>query len=224
MIEATFISEEFKRFLLVTSDIAVVTNAILLTLITVSLSAFYGLTCFYIKILCYHTKLLVRNVREISECKPIIYKYLKIRNIMESLEHFMCFSAFILIVNGMTGIFWLSYSVIFLTIDGYRHYMSCMAAEVFHCFIIGMVIISASDANTAADVAKEAVMSLPGKIPQYYTELKAILRKDCKQNVNLTLWKMYKIDRSLIICALGVLMNYGILIATLGTVSTRSDK
>ncbi|GFQ96647.1 hypothetical protein TNCT_143441 [Trichonephila clavata] len=91
-----------------------------------------------------------------------------------------------------------------------------MTAELFHCSIIGMVIISAADANTAADVAKEAVMSLPGKIPQYYNELKIILRKDCKQNVCLTLWKMYKIDKSLIIYVLGVLMNYGILIATLG--------
>ncbi|GFW17731.1 uncharacterized protein TNCV_2652881 [Trichonephila clavipes] len=168
MIEATFISEEFKRFLLATSDIVVVTNTILSTLITVSLSAFYGLTCFYIKVLCYHTKLLVRNVKETCE-----YDYL--------------------------------------------HYLSRMAAAMFHCFIIGMVIISASDANTAADVAKEAVLSLPGKIPHYYNELKIILKKDCKQNVSLTLWKMYKIDRSLILCALGVLMNYGILIATLGT-------
>ncbi|GFS67791.1 HTH_Tnp_Tc3_2 domain-containing protein [Trichonephila clavipes] len=80
-----------------------------------------------------------------------------------------------------------------------------------------MVIISASDANTAADVAKESITSLPGMIPQYYNDLKVIVRKDCKQNVCLTLWKLYKNDRSLIICAMGVLMNYGILTATLGT-------
>ncbi|GFW17732.1 hypothetical protein TNCV_2652891 [Trichonephila clavipes] len=49
--------------------------------------------------------------------------------------------------------------------------------ELFHCSIIGMLIISAS-VNKAADVAKEAVMSLPGKIPQNYNELKIILRKD----------------------------------------------
>ncbi|GFR25251.1 hypothetical protein TNCT_312031 [Trichonephila clavata] len=93
-----------------------------------------------------------------------------------------------------------------------------------HCSIIGIVLISASSANRAADVAKEAVLSLPGRIPQYYNELKIILRKDCKHNVCLTLCKLYKIDRSLILCALGVLMNYGILIATLGTVSSNTDK
>ncbi|GFY69406.1 hypothetical protein TNIN_334701 [Trichonephila inaurata madagascariensis] len=99
-----------------------------------------------------------------------------------------------------------------------------MVGEMYNCSIIAMVILSASSANTAADVAKEAVISLPGKVPQYYNELKTILRKDCKQNVSLTVWKLYKIDRSLIPCALGVLLNYGILIATLGTVNNCIDK
>ncbi|GFQ94672.1 hypothetical protein TNCT_97531 [Trichonephila clavata] len=99
-----------------------------------------------------------------------------------------------------------------------------MVGGVYYCSIIGIVIISASSANAAADVAKEAVMSLPGKISHYYNELKAILRKDCKQNVCLTVWKLYKIDRSLIPRALGVLLNYGFLIATLGTVNNCIDK
>ncbi|GFQ88244.1 integrase catalytic domain-containing protein, partial [Trichonephila clavata] len=115
----------------------------------------------------------------------------------------------------MTGMFWLSYNVLFVTRHGYVHYISCTSGVMFLCSIIGMVIISASDSNTAADGAKEAVMSLPGMIPQYYNGLKVILRKDCKKSVCLTLWKLYKNDRSLIFCALGVLMNYGILIATL---------
>ncbi|GFY47000.1 uncharacterized protein TNIN_11331 [Trichonephila inaurata madagascariensis] len=122
----------------------------------------------------------------------------------------------------MTGLFWLSYNVLFVTKHGYMHYLSCMAGELFQSSTIGMVILSASSANTASEVAKEAVLSLPGRIPQYYNELKVILRKDCKQNVCLTIWKLYKIDRSVILCALGVLMNYGFLIATLGTVSSQT--
>ncbi|GFR13603.1 uncharacterized protein TNCT_498761 [Trichonephila clavata] len=99
-----------------------------------------------------------------------------------------------------------------------------MAGEMFESLIFGMVIISASSANRAIYVAKEAVLSLPGRIPQYYNELKVILRKDCKQNVCLTLWKIYKIDISLIISAVGVLMSYGFLIATFGTISSHTDK
>ncbi|GFT71095.1 hypothetical protein NPIL_141421, partial [Nephila pilipes] len=95
---------------------------------------------------------------------------------------------------------------------------------IYHCSIIGIVIGSASAANRAAEATKETVMSLPGIFPKCYNELKAILRKDCKQQVSLTLWKMYKIDRSLIITATGVLLNYGILVATLGTVSKCNDK
>ncbi|GFY69409.1 uncharacterized protein TNIN_334731 [Trichonephila inaurata madagascariensis] len=107
--------------------------------------------------------------------------------------------------------------------DGYRNYIGSMAGEMFQLSIFGMVILSASSANRAADVAKEAVMSLPGRIPEYHNELKVILRKECKQNVCLTLWKIYKIDKSLIISALGVLMSYGFLIATFGTISSHTD-
>ncbi|GFY47001.1 uncharacterized protein TNIN_11341 [Trichonephila inaurata madagascariensis] len=139
---------------------------------------------------------------------------------METLEHFMSSSAFILVLSSMTGLFWFSYDMIFAIKKDYLHYLNSMTGEMFQSSMFVMVIISASSANTAADVAKEAVMSLPGRIPQYYSELKVILRKDCKQNICLTLWKIYKIDRSLIISALGVLMSYGVLIATLGTVST----
>ncbi|GFY75501.1 uncharacterized protein TNIN_244241 [Trichonephila inaurata madagascariensis] len=114
--------------------------------------------------------------------------------------------------------------MIFVIEGSYLHYIGPMAGEMFQSSIFGMVIMSASSANRAIDVAKEAVISLPGKIPQYYNELKVILRKDCKHNICLTLWKIYKIDRSLIISALGVLMSYGFLIATLGTISSHSEK
>ncbi|GFV39531.1 uncharacterized protein TNCV_1367721 [Trichonephila clavipes] len=137
---------------------------------------------------------------------------------MESLEQFMSFSVFILVVSSMLGLFWLRYKMLFKKCC--CCYLGSTTGGLSHCSVIGIVILSASSANRAADIAKEAVLSLPGRIPQYYNELKAILIKDCKQNVCLTLWKLYKIDRSLILCALSVLMNYGILIATLGTVSS----
>ncbi|GFY46994.1 uncharacterized protein TNIN_11271 [Trichonephila inaurata madagascariensis] len=143
---------------------------------------------------------------------------------MESLEHFLCFSVFLSVVCSMTGMFWLSYKLIFVTKNGYVHFLSSIIGEMYYCSIIAIVILSASSANTAAEVAKEAVMSLPGRIPQYYNELKAILRKDCKQTVTLTVWKLYKIDRTLFISVLGVLVSYGILIATLGSVNSCIDK
>ncbi|GFQ74418.1 hypothetical protein TNCT_94641 [Trichonephila clavata] len=77
-----------------------------------------------------------------------------------------------------------------------------------------MLMSDASSANKEVDVAKEAVLFFPGKILQYYKALKIILRTDCKQNTFLNLWRTHKIDTSLAIRALGVLMNYGILTAT----------
>ncbi|GFV39522.1 uncharacterized protein TNCV_1367631 [Trichonephila clavipes] len=215
---------QFNAVASLTIDAAAITNTLLFTLVYVSLSAYYGLACFYITALCRQTNAQVKNVKKICECNPIIHKYLKIRDIMVTLEHFMSSSAFLVVMGSMTGLFWFSYKMIFFIKDGYQNYIGLMAGEMFQLSIFGMMIISASSVNRAADVAKEAVMSLPGRVPQYYNELKVILRKECKQNVCLTLWKIYKIDNSLIISALGVLMSYGFLIATFGTISSHTDK
>ncbi|GFX53056.1 hypothetical protein TNCV_1655151 [Trichonephila clavipes] len=79
-----------------------------------------------------------------------------------------------------------------------------------------MLILPASAANSAFIAAKEAVQSLPWKIPQYHTKLKVIIRSECMADISLTLWKTYKIKRSLIFSALGTLVTYGMLLATLG--------
>ncbi|GFT33495.1 uncharacterized protein NPIL_668881 [Nephila pilipes] len=131
----------------------------------------------------------------------------------------MSSSAFVIVVSSMTGMFYMGYNMIFIPKDGYVDYLCYISGGLFHFSIMGIIIVSASAANKASELAKETVMSLPGIFPKCYNELKAILRKDCKQQVCLTLWNIYKIDRSLIITAMGVLINYGILLATLGTVS-----
>ncbi|GFX53051.1 hypothetical protein TNCV_1655101 [Trichonephila clavipes] len=63
--------------------------------------------------------------------------------------------------------------------------------------------------------AKEAVLSLPGKIPKYYKELQIIIMSECMKDVSLTLWKTYKIERSTLTSASGTLITYGILLVTL---------
>ncbi|GFU16759.1 uncharacterized protein NPIL_457451 [Nephila pilipes] len=222
-IESELISKKLKWFLIVISDINIIVTTAISSLVFTSISVCYGLVCIYFDTLCCHLKVQIRNVKDSWDCGRIIYGYLKIRKIMESLEYFMCSSAFIMVVSTMTGLFYMSYNLIFTPKYDYRDYMCYLCGGMYHCSIIGIVIVSASAANSAAEGAKEAVMSLPGMFPKCYNELKVILIKDCKQQVCLTLWKIYKIDRSLIITAMGAQVNYGILVATLGTVSRSKD-
>ncbi|GFS41878.1 uncharacterized protein NPIL_599771 [Nephila pilipes] len=222
--ESEFMSKIWKKYLSIVFDISVILATAVLSLVFTSISVYYGLVCIYLDTLCRHLKVQVQNVKDSWDCGRVIYAYLKIRKIVESLEHFMCSSAFVIVVSTMTGLFYMSYSLIFIPKDGYIDYLCYLCGGLFHFSTIGIVIVSASAANRAAEVTSEAVLTLPGIFPKCYNELKAILRKNCKQKPCLTLWKIYKIDRSLIITAMGVLMNYGILVATLGSISRCNEK
>ncbi|GBN42939.1 hypothetical protein AVEN_116640-1 [Araneus ventricosus] len=79
-----------------------------------------------------------------------------------------------------------------------------------------MIVSSASAANKAALIARDIVISLPGWFPESYQELKLLIRQKYKKKVSLTLWKLYKIDNSLLISALGTLVTYGFLMGSVG--------
>ncbi|GFT45780.1 uncharacterized protein TNCV_2008351 [Trichonephila clavipes] len=97
-----------------------------------------------------------------------------------------------------------------------RDYLHAFFGEIGIFVPVGMVILSASTANHAFFTAREALQSLPWKIPQYRDKLKEMIRSECMRGVSLTLWKVYKIERSLIFSAMGTLVTYGMLMATLG--------
>ncbi|GBM44734.1 hypothetical protein AVEN_103197-1 [Araneus ventricosus] len=78
-------------------------------------------------------------------------------------------------------------------------------------------MLSASGANEAADMAKGAIKLMESRIPLRYRHSNMYLRQRLKPRVELTLWKIYKIDKSLLINSLGTLLTYGILLGTLGS-------
>ncbi|GFT34802.1 uncharacterized protein TNCV_3241271 [Trichonephila clavipes] len=131
---------------------------------------------------------------------------------MESLEDYLSFSAFVIVLSSLLGLFFINYELIFVSGD----YLHAFFGEIWFIASFCMIILPASAANIAFSSAKEAVQSLSWKIPQYYTNLKVIIRSDCTKHVSLTLWKVYKIKRSLIFSAMGTLATYGMLLATQG--------
>ncbi|GFX63653.1 uncharacterized protein TNCV_2824391 [Trichonephila clavipes] len=136
----------------------------------------------------------------------------ELKNIMKSLEDYLCFSEFVIVLSALLRLFFINYELIFVSGD----YLHAFFGEILFIASVCMIILPASAANIAFSLAKEAVQSLPWKISQYYTNLKVIIRSECSRDVSLTLWKVYKIKRSLILSAMGTLATYGMLLATQG--------
>ncbi|GFY62228.1 hypothetical protein TNIN_263401 [Trichonephila inaurata madagascariensis] len=112
--------------------------------------------------------------------------------------------------------------MLFVSIDGYLHYMIIVIGEIYFSTSLLIIIVPASVVNEALLSAKQTLMSLAVKIPQHAKELTIIINGECLNEVSLTLWKIYKIHRSIIISTIGTLLSYGFLVATFDTMKNPS--
>ncbi|GFX10013.1 uncharacterized protein TNCV_4101521 [Trichonephila clavipes] len=80
-------------------------------------------------------------------------------------------------------------------------------------------MLPASNTNEAIRVAQGTIASVPGWFPLQYKKLKIYVQTKFKhQELGLSLWKIYTIDKPLLISTLGALVSYGILLGTLGSI------
>ncbi|GFY58012.1 uncharacterized protein TNIN_267001 [Trichonephila inaurata madagascariensis] len=94
--------------------------------------------------------------------------------------------------------------------------LSLTCSTMFFTFLLLIITISASLTNETASKAKNVMKNVPYRIPKGSERIKYMLRKNSVQEYSLTLWKIYIIDRSLIITCFGTLLTYGMLIGALG--------
>ncbi|GFR31494.1 uncharacterized protein TNCT_429971 [Trichonephila clavata] len=220
ILNSQFISPGLEEYFVLLFDSTVVTVTLVFGMTFTSLSAFYGFICFYLQLLFNEITTRVRSLGKEFDYKLIIQHYLDLVSIMESLDDHFCYTAFVNVVFSMFGLFWINFNTMSVPKEGYLDYLCPFNGEMLYVASIGMIVFSASGANEAFSIAKQAVLSLPGKVPRHYQNLKVMLRKECKRDIALTLWKTYAIHRSLFISAIGTLVTYGILVATLGTVNS----
>ncbi|GIY94401.1 hypothetical protein CEXT_369341 [Caerostris extrusa] len=67
---------------------------------------------------------------------------------------------------------------------------------------------SAAAANQAPETAREIVLSLPDWFPKRYSIIKILVCRSFKPKTALTLWNIYRIDKSLLISAISTLITY----------------
>ncbi|GFS43340.1 uncharacterized protein TNIN_368391 [Trichonephila inaurata madagascariensis] len=205
-------SQKLNQYFMLIPEIRSFANPTTTSLGLISLTAYYGFVCFYIKFLFNRIEEKIRHLNKDCSYVLLIQSYLELTSIMKSLDDYLSFSAFVIVLSAMFGLFFINFNIIFLTGDFLRNFIG----EIWFLVLLCMVILSASAVNSAFITAKEAIQSLPWKIPQYHTKLKVMIRSECITDISLTLWKTYKIERSLIFGAMGTLVTYGILLATLG--------
>ncbi|GFT48277.1 uncharacterized protein NPIL_308071 [Nephila pilipes] len=214
-----YYSLETEHYMLLILDIDVIAVLITSSLVLTSLSGYYGFVCFQLQLIFSRLETSTENVKKNCNYGQIIYNYLELIRIVKSLDDCLNYPAFVIVLSGLLGLFYTNYDLVFVPKSGCLHYFSITLGEIYFFTLFVMIMLSASAVNSSSAAAKEAVMSLPGKVPEHYNELKVVVRGECMRDVSLTLWKTYKIDRSLLISALGTLLTYGILVATLGAMN-----
>ncbi|GBM39377.1 hypothetical protein AVEN_119040-1 [Araneus ventricosus] len=220
----TDISEEYKEFCIFLLEIRNVLTVSLLLGLSVSSSGYYGFICYHIYLLLSEFSSKSINLIVISDYETILKIYLDISQVIVSVDDFLSYPTFINVLADMGGLFWACYVIIFDSKDDYLFYLYFVAAAFTYALWLLMVMLPAASANKAIEVARNFVLSLPGWFPHHQKVLKKYIKMEIKHNnLSLTLWKIYKIDNSLLISSIGTLVSYGIIVGTLGTVQSSSS-
>ncbi|GBO05982.1 hypothetical protein AVEN_107594-1 [Araneus ventricosus] len=153
----------------------------------------------------------------------ILNIYEEVTEVMAFADDFLSYYAFIFVVISMSGLFWFTYIFVFLKQGNYYTYVFIFSGVVYYLLVLLSVILPAAAVNEAAEIAKSNILFMESWIPKPYRDSKIYLRQKLKQSVEMTLWKIYKVDKSLFITSLGTLLTYGMLLGTLGSVNKQNN-
>ncbi|GBM77883.1 hypothetical protein AVEN_262380-1 [Araneus ventricosus] len=180
----------------------------------------YTFLCVQMRCLFLHIANQIQSVKEEESAYQLLHAYDELANALSNIDDIFSYTVFVLVVSSMASLFRSIYSLIFLLETHFEFSILCLFSGIYFSIVLISVIFSASEAVEAGKLARELIVSLPGFLPLRYMELKKMVRRNFKRKIVLTLWKTYTIDRSLLFSALGTLVTYGILIATLGNVQS----
>ncbi|GFX53055.1 uncharacterized protein TNCV_1655141 [Trichonephila clavipes] len=181
-----YYSSGTEHYLIFIVDIAVIAVLMTSSLVFTSLSGYYGLVCFQLQYLFNKLEARIENLKNIHNCSQVIYIYQELNRIMKSLDDCLNYPAFVIVLSSLLGLFYTNCDLLFVPKEGYLVYVCIALGEIYFSVLFVMVILSASLVNSSSATAKEGVLSLPGKIPQHYNELKMVVRSECMRDVSLT--------------------------------------
>ncbi|GBM03281.1 hypothetical protein AVEN_142567-1 [Araneus ventricosus] len=130
-------------------------------------------------------------------------------------DDILSYPVFVSVLECMVGLFWSSNNVLLLykTSDS-RSMMTINAIIGVYLILLLMLMVPAASTNEAAKTSRRVIDSLPGWFPQRSKEINLLILRMLKDEPALTLWKIYRIEKSLVISAIGMLVTYGFLVGT----------
>ncbi|GFQ93321.1 uncharacterized protein TNCT_64721 [Trichonephila clavata] len=130
------------------------------------------------------------------------------------MDKVLSFPTFIAILMSMIGLFWGGYRLAFKKYVSNKYLVSqACSASCYFTFQL-LIMISASMTNEMAKKVKNTLQCLKYRFPRDVREKK--FKEVIMMDSNLTLWKIYVLDRSLVIKVISTLLTFGILIGALG--------
>ncbi|GBN07220.1 hypothetical protein AVEN_4329-1 [Araneus ventricosus] len=157
------------------------------------------------------------------EHQSILNIYEEVTDAMAFADHFLSYYAFIFVVISMSGLFWFTYIFAFLEQGDYYTYVFICSGIAYYLLVLLSVILPAAAVNEAAEMAKSNILFMESWIPKPYRDSKIYLRQKLKPRVEMTLWKIYKVDKSFFITLFGTLLTYGMLLGPLGSVNKQNN-
>ncbi|GIY90281.1 uncharacterized protein CDAR_416731 [Caerostris darwini] len=152
----------------------------------------------------------------ISDEEQLLDMYFKSSKSISKMDEEFSRPAFISVLMGMIGLFWVGYILAFEESKTLEVFLALVFSGCFYSSILVLVIISGSLTNEAANEATGLIQCLPYRVPTLRKEMEFSIKGDLIEDNSLTLWKFYVLSRSLLLSSLGTLLTYGILLGTLG--------
>ncbi|GBO40163.1 hypothetical protein AVEN_73136-1 [Araneus ventricosus] len=175
-------------------------------------SVFYSLVCILVQVLLSHLLNKINKANSSEELHKPLFLFAIISRIMNCLEDTFSSSVFLETVMSMVGMFRAGYIVAFLSTVRLDYLPQLLFGIVGFVHQL-LIIISASSANEKAALTMK---SLSCRIPESETDLRFKLRRISGEHKSLSVWKIYVLDRSLVVTSVGTLVTYGMLIGTIG--------
>ncbi|GBM27202.1 hypothetical protein AVEN_9866-1 [Araneus ventricosus] len=175
-----------------------------------SFIVFYMLVCNLSRIFFQHIRDNLGLVRALEDFQKLVTLHEETLSILHYFEEQLSFPAFITVTLTMIGIFRCGYSVAFIK-DNPTFLNAYLISSMFLYMLFQLLlVISGALTNEAADDTSNVLKR------RYNKDFKSPKMEVDFSPYSLTLWRIYRMDRSLIIDSFGTMLTFGILFGTLG--------
>ncbi|GFX53076.1 uncharacterized protein TNCV_1655351 [Trichonephila clavipes] len=175
---------------------------------------YYSLTCSFVRDVLKYLLVQMHRFESSNDFKKLHSVYEGIMKKLNNMDSEFSFLVFVTILINTSSLFWNVYRIAFFknTESGYVRFT---LSGIFYLVLLLQLMISGCASNELANEVRVLIQCLPRESAENEQSIN-YFKKTLLQDNGLTLWKIYVMDRSLVVCLFGSLLSYGIMLGTLG--------